>query len=96
MKKTGIKILYRLFSFLSDRTNGFKPFVKYKFIFGALLIGVTTTSCNILPPEISCYDTMPEVTCYVAPPPVDTTTVAIQSTQPTYNLDKNESDETTK
>ena len=46
MKKTGIKTLYRLFSFLSDCTNGFKPFVKYKLILGSLLIGLTATSCK--------------------------------------------------
>ena len=39
MKKSSIKILYRLFAFLSDKTNGFAPFVKYKLTLGALLIG---------------------------------------------------------
>ena len=46
MKKNSIKTLYRLFSFLSDFTNGFKPFVKYKLILGSLLIGLTATSCK--------------------------------------------------
>lgn len=46
MKKNGIKILFHLFSFLSDRTNGFSPFVKYKLMSGALLVGIGTTSCN--------------------------------------------------
>jgi len=49
MKKNGIKTLYRLFSFLSDFTNGFKPFVKYKLILGSLLIGLATTSCKTRP-----------------------------------------------
>ena len=46
MKKGSIKTLYRLFSFLSDCTNGFKPFVRYKLILGSLLIGLTATSCK--------------------------------------------------
>ena len=41
-----MKIFYRLFSFLGDFTNGFKPFVKYKLILGSLLIGLTATSCK--------------------------------------------------
>ena len=74
MKKNGIKTLYRLFSFLSDCTNGFKPFVKYKLILGSLLIGLTATSCkpkqtpekatiNEKEPEeeILCYK--PKVSC---------------------------------
>ena len=46
MKNGNAKIFYRLFSFLSDFTNGFKPFVKYKLIPGSLLIGLTVTSCK--------------------------------------------------
>ena len=47
MKKSSIKILFRLFVFLSDKTNGFAPFVKYKLTLGALLIGIgTSSSCS--------------------------------------------------
>lgn len=44
MKKIRIKILYRLFAYLSDKTNGFAPFVKYKLTLGALLIGIGACS----------------------------------------------------
>ena len=44
MKKSSIKILYRLFAFLSDKTNGFAPFVKYKLTLGAVLIGLGACS----------------------------------------------------
>ena len=54
MKKIPVKILYRLFTFLSDKTNGFAPFVKYKLILGALLVGFS--ACSNPPEEIMCYD----------------------------------------
>ena len=69
MKKKIIKILYRLFAFLSDRTGGFKLFVKYKLILGALLVVSVpmTTSCEFEFTE--CYDVVgtegiEEPTCY--------------------------------
>ena len=46
MKKAGIKTLYRLFSFLSDSIGGFNPFVRYKLVLGALLIGLTANACK--------------------------------------------------
>ena len=46
MKKRSIKILYRLFSSLSDKTNGFTPFVTYKLALGALLIGIGAGSSS--------------------------------------------------
>ena len=104
MKKDCIKILYRLFSFLSDRTNGFKPFVRYKLILGALLIGFTTTSCDN-PQQGTYYDPVDtEITCYISPLSDDTTSVKypsssvglMESNQPTDNLDKDESNEITK
>ena len=84
MKKIGIKILYRLFAFLSDRTGGFKLFVKYKLILGALLVVSVpmTTSCvecydPVVPiddiEEPTCYDPVPtEPYCYII---IDTTQV---------------------
>ena len=72
MKKACIKTLYHLFSFLSNCTNGFKPFVKYKLMLGALIIGFAANSCKPAPSEVTCYDPVPDVTCYVAPAPDDT------------------------
>ena len=46
MKHNLIKPLYHLFAFLSDCTNGFKPFVKYKLVLGALLVGISATGCK--------------------------------------------------
>ena len=81
MKKNCVKILYRLFSFLSDRTNGFKPFVKYKFIFGALLIGVATTSCF----KPTCYEPVAP-TCYAPPAPEDTIPAMCYISVPEANM----------
>jgi len=56
MKIRSYRTLYRFFSFLSDKTNGASFFVKYKLALGALLIGLTTVSCDKEEePEISCY-----------------------------------------
>ena len=46
MKTQGIKTLYRLFAYLSDHTNGFRPFVHYKLMLGALLISLTANACK--------------------------------------------------
>ena len=47
MKNSSIIILYRLFAFLSDKTNGFAPFVKYKLTLGAVLIGLGACSNSV-------------------------------------------------
>ena len=63
MKQTSIKTLYRLFAYLSDRTNGFKPFVHYKLMLGALLISLTANACKGKPtPTVPVADPEPEVT----------------------------------
>lgn len=55
MKLKSYHILYRFFSYLSDRTNGASFFVKYKLLIGTLLIGLTTASCN-RKAQVSCYE----------------------------------------
>ena len=75
MKYRSIKTLYRIFSFLSDKTNGFKPFVKYKLLLGTLLIGISATACkNKTVPEDVCYvPVLPdEIMCYEPAAPNDT------------------------
>lgn len=60
MKIKSYNFLYRIFSFMSDKTNGASFFVKYKLILGALLIGLSTVSCGDgedEPEIIMCYDT---------------------------------------
>jgi hypothetical protein len=42
MKLKSYNILFRIFSFLSDRTNGAPFFVKYKLLLGTLIIGMAT------------------------------------------------------
>ncbi|NDV95197.1 hypothetical protein D0T84_09720 [Dysgonomonas sp. 521] len=58
MKVKSYRFLYRIFSFLSDKTNGASLFVKYKLILGALLVGMAVVSCGTDEDE-------PEVTCYL-------------------------------
>ena len=70
MKNRFIKILYKFFSFLADKTNGRKIFVSPKLFFGALIVSgmaISTSSCNDPTDQATCYDPAP--TCYVAPEP---------------------------
>ena len=65
MKNKFFKLLHKIFSFLADKTNGWKIFVNPKLFFGALITGVTVvaaSSCKPQPEEPSCY--LPEPTCY--------------------------------
>lgn len=60
MKIKSYRLLFRIFSFLSDRTNGFPLFARYKLMLGTLILGLSTTSCLKSPsleePEVSnCY-----------------------------------------
>lgn len=65
MKIKSYHILFRFFSYLSDKTNGAPLFVKYKLLLGTLIIGLTGISCN--KPKSTT------VTCYevAAPPDID-------------------------
>jgi len=69
MKNKIIKFLYKIFSFLADKTNGWKIFVSPKLFFGALIVSGITMSVNSCRP--TCYDPVP--TCYVPPPPIEDT-----------------------
>jgi hypothetical protein len=74
MKNKFFKFLYKIFSFLADKTNGWKIFVNPKLFFGALIVGgITAVS---MPACIAtCYDPIseePEQLCYVSIPPKDT------------------------
>jgi len=64
MKNKIINFLYKIFSFLADKTNGWKIFVSPKLFFGALVVGgitMSVSSCN--KPQPTCY--MSEPTCYM-------------------------------
>ena len=79
MKQTSIKTLYRLFAYLSDRTNGFKPFVKYKLVLGALLVGLTANACKGKPTPtvpVANPNEWDDVMCYEPAAPSDEDTVA--------------------
>lgn len=76
MKLRFYRFLFRLFSFLSDNTNGFRLFSKYKIVLGTIILGTTITACNSKR-EVTCYDISPvtedeeiQVSCYdtIAPP----------------------------
>jgi hypothetical protein len=51
------RLLYRIFSFLSDKTNGKPLFVKYKMLLGVLLIP-TIVACDSKSKDdkVMCYD----------------------------------------
>ena len=62
MKNKIIKFLYKIFSFLADKTNGWKIFVSPKLFFGALVVSGIAMSVNSCRP--ACYD--PKPMCYEA------------------------------
>ena len=61
MKNKIIKFLYKIFSFLADKTNGWKIFVSPKLFFGALVVSGIAMSVN------SCRPTCYEPACYEPP-----------------------------
>ncbi|MDU1889497.1 MAG: carboxypeptidase-like regulatory domain-containing protein [Dysgonomonas sp.] len=69
MKIKSYNLLFRIFSYLSDKTNGAPLFVKYKLLLGSLIIGMTaTTGCKALKGESSEYEFRPaaiRITDYV-------------------------------
>lgn len=71
MKIRSYKILFRFFSFLSDKTNGAPLFVKYKLLLGTLIISIAGSSANAMSKIKGVNDTIipikpeiGEVTCY--------------------------------
>jgi len=71
MKNRIIKFLYKIFSFLADKTNGWKIFVSPKLFFGALVVCVTAVSTSSCKPTPEPPEPEPEVTCYFVGPPRD-------------------------
>jgi hypothetical protein len=72
MKTKFYRLSYRLLSFLSDKTNGFHLFAKYKVMLGTLIIGLSASSCaNELDENTDNVDDenkYPPVTCYLMGP----------------------------
>ncbi|MDU1889496.1 MAG: hypothetical protein E6767_02295 [Dysgonomonas sp.] len=70
MKIKSYNLLFRIFSYLSDKTNGAPFFVKYKLMIGTLIIGLTSVSCGKAKQAVTCYDMQPveadsvQITCY--------------------------------
>lgn len=56
MKLKSYKLLFRFFSYLSDKTNGAPLFVKYKLLLGTLIISFMGVSCSSRSQQVSCYD----------------------------------------
>ena len=75
MKTKVLKTSFRFFSFLAEKTGGWRIFVQPKLWLGAMIVG-TITSCNSTSRQATmCYepavDDYPQVTCYepVTPEP---------------------------
>ncbi|MDR0873488.1 MAG: energy transducer TonB [Prevotellaceae bacterium] len=51
-----IQSLFRLFSFLADKTNGLAVFAKPKILLGSVIIGLTATACSLKTGETTCYE----------------------------------------
>lgn len=56
MKIKSYRFLFRIVSYLADKTNGAGLFVKYKLLLGTLIIGVAGAACGKKKPQVSCYD----------------------------------------
>ena len=71
MRLHSYKLLFRIFSFLSDKTNGATVFVKYKLLLGTLIMGLVGTSACKSKKEVTSYNDPLIVpregpTCYIA------------------------------
>lgn len=70
MKLKSYTLLFKLFSFLSDKTNGASLFVKYKLLLGTLIVGLVSSSAYKPKKEVMCYVQIEEkplteqTTCY--------------------------------
>ena len=74
-----IQFLFRLFSFLADKTGGWAMFVKPKILLGSVVLGLTACSSNTKQDDVSCY--------VVDPPPLEQT--AIENSDDIENLSEN-------
>jgi hypothetical protein len=91
LKSLLLRPLFRLFSFLADRTNGWAIFARPKLFFGSLMLGLGVSAASCFGGEdVTCYEPAP--TCYdpvsvdsIAPPATDTTSAT--SVDPTENGD---------
>jgi len=98
MKLTSYRLLFRIFSFLSDKTNGASFFVRYKLLLGTLIIGIVSSySCKSSDKkQITCYDisiepVQEEITCYLPAPIGD----GIELKLPTDTVEVSGSEEAT-
>jgi len=71
MKIRSYTLLFRIFSFLADKTNGASLFVKYKLVLGTLIIGLTSVSCGKSKPQqpanpepVASEPDISQITCY--------------------------------
>lgn len=70
MKLKSYTLLFRLFSFLSDKTNGASFFVKYKLLLGTLIMGLVSVSASKSKKDVMHYIQIEEkplteqTTCY--------------------------------
>ncbi|MDR3327248.1 MAG: hypothetical protein LBT04_03845 [Prevotellaceae bacterium] len=86
IKFSFLRVLFRLFSFLADKTRGREMFVKPKLLLGTLLIGISVgagvSSCNTTPRnhegntqpepivEPTCYDPVAPIISNTTPPTI--------------------------
>jgi len=77
MKINSYRFLFRLVSYLADKTNGASIIVKYKLLLGTLIIGLTSASCGRQNPQQPTYNEpvspepdITQLTCYdtIIPP----------------------------
>ncbi|MBB4036928.1 TonB family protein [Dysgonomonas hofstadii] len=89
MKIRSYKLLFHIFSFLADRTNGASLFVRYKLILGTLIIGLSGISCGKSKPQqpfnnepIVPKPDISQITCYDSIASPQRTVDSIEKTAP--------------
>jgi len=91
IKFSFIKMFFRLFSFLADKTGGWKIFVQPKIMLGTMILGFGVAACSSTgkdnggyssgdTSQVLCYEVVPD--CYQIGLEPDTTTLTIDENDP--------------
>jgi len=91
IKFSFLKMFFRLFSFLADKTGGWKIFVQPKIMLGTMILGLGVAACGSAgkdnggytsgdTSQVFCYEVMPD--CYQIGLEPDTITLTIDENDP--------------
>jgi TonB family protein len=81
MKIKSYRLLFRILSFLSDKTHGFPLFANYKLMLGTLILGLSASSC-------SDKKANTQTTCYEVEAVKDSTQMVVADTTKSDTIQK--------